>query len=58
MNESICSLAPHAVVALADIKAASAAFDRGDTNVVDAIDAVVIACEAYRAATHGLRKAA
>lgn len=58
MNDARCSLAAHAVLTLADIKAASAAFDRGDTNIYDAIDAIVIACEAYRAATQGLLKAA
>jgi hypothetical protein len=58
MNDSSCSFAAHAVLTLADIKAASAAFDRGDTNIFEAIDAIVIACEAYRAAIQSLRTAA
>lgn len=58
MNDSGCSLAAHAVLALADIKAASAAFDRGDANIFDAMNTIVIACEAYRAATKGIVKAA
>ena len=58
MDGSTRSLAAHAVLTLADIKAASAAFDRGDTNIFEAIDAIVIACEAYRAAIQSLRTAA
>jgi len=58
MDGSTRSLAAHAVLTLADIKAASAAFDRGDSNIFDAIDAIVRACEAYRAATQRLRDAA
>ena len=58
MNDSSFSLAAHAVLALAEIKAASAAFDRGDMNIFAAVDAIVIACEAYRAVTQSILKAA
>ena len=40
-----------AILTFADIKAAVEAFDRGDTNVFDALDVIVVAVEAYRAAT-------
>jgi hypothetical protein len=43
-----------AVFTLAEIKAAATAFDRGESNVFEALDAIVVAMEAYRAA----RKAA
>jgi hypothetical protein len=35
---------------LAEIKAAVEAFDRGDTNLFDALDAILVAVEAYQAA--------
>ena len=37
------------ILTLAEIKAAVEAFDRGDTNVFDALDAVIVAVEAYQA---------
>lgn len=40
--------ASHAVLVLAEIKAATAAFDRGQVNVFDALDAVALALEALR----------
>lgn len=40
-----------AILALAEIKAAVESFDRGDSNVFDALDAVIVAIEAHRAAT-------
>jgi hypothetical protein len=39
-----------AVLVLAEIKAAIEAFDRGDTNVSDAFDVIIIAVESYQAA--------
>lgn len=49
----------HAVImALAEIKAATDAFDRGETNAYDAMDAIVVAIEAYRAAAERRREAA
>ena len=39
-----------AVLTLAEIKAAVEAFDRGETNVLNALDAIIAAAEAYRAA--------
>ena len=40
-----------AILTLAEIKAAVEAFDRGESNVFDALDVIVVAVEAYRAAT-------
>ncbi|MFM8291031.1 MAG: hypothetical protein ACKOC4_04945 [Planctomycetia bacterium] len=40
-----------AVLTLAEIKAAVEAFDRGESNVFDALDVIVVAVEAYRTAT-------
>jgi len=51
-------LAKSAIHTMAEIKAATEAFDRGETNVFDALDAVVVAIEAYRAAEQSRRKAA
>lgn len=49
----------HAVImAIAEIKAAAEAFDRGETNAYDAIDAILVAIEAYRAAAECRRDAA
>lgn len=49
----------HAVImAIAEIKAAADAFDRGETNAYDAMDAIVVAIEAYRAAAERRRDAA
>jgi hypothetical protein len=39
-----------AILTLAEIKAAVEAFDRGDTNLFDALDAILVAVEAYQAA--------
>lgn len=58
IKDSIHSLAAGAVLALADIKAASAAFDRGDANIIVALEAIAVACEAYLAATQALRQVA
>lgn len=44
------SLAMIAVHAMAEIAAAKAAFDRGETNLFDALDAIVVSADAYRAA--------
>jgi hypothetical protein len=42
------SLAKAVILTLAEIKAAVEAFDRGETNAFDALDAVVMEVEAYR----------
>lgn len=47
-----------ALLALAEIKAATEAFDRGEENVFDALDAIVVAIDAYRAAARVGREAA
>ena len=39
-----------AILTLAEVKAAVEAFDRGDTNAFDAMDAVIFAVESYHAA--------
>ena len=51
-------LAKQAVLAMAVIKAATEAFDRGDTNVFDALDAVTVAVEGFTKAEESRRKAA
>lgn len=38
-----------AILAIAEIKAATEAFDRGDANVFDALDAIIVAVEAHQA---------
>ena len=40
-----------AILTLAEIKAATEAFDRGETNAYDSLDAVIVAVETYRAAS-------
>jgi hypothetical protein len=47
-----------AIFTLAEIKAATEAFDRGDANACDALDAILVAVEAYRVALHTNREAA
>lgn len=47
-----------AILTLAEIKAATEAFDRGDTNVCAALDAIIVAIEAYRNAMASRRDAA
>lgn len=41
-----------AILMLAEIKSAVSAFDHGESNVFDAIDAIIVAVEAYRAAAN------
>jgi len=40
-----------AILTIAEIKAAADAFDRGDTNLSDALDSIIVAVEAYRHAS-------
>lgn len=47
-----------AVLTLAEIKAAIEAFDRGETNAFDAIDAITVAVEAHQATAQVRRDAA
>lgn len=47
-----------AIFLLAEIKAAVEAFDRGEKNAFDVVDAVMHAVEAYRAPAKPRRKAA
>lgn len=51
-------LAKQAVLAMAEIKAATEAFDRGDTNVFDALDAVRVAIEEFAERKSKKREAA
>ncbi len=50
--------AKRAILTLAEIKAATEAFDRGDINVFDALDEIRGAIEAYCAAASPIRDAA
>lgn len=47
-----------AILTLAEIKAATEAFDRGDTNVIEALDVIIVAVEAYQGAAQSRREAA
>ena len=47
-----------AILALAEIQAAVEAFDRGETNVFDALVVVAVAVEAYQNETASSRDAA
>ena len=47
-----------AILTLAEIKTAVAAFDRGEINVIDALDAIVVAVGSYQAAAQSRREAA
>lgn len=51
-------LAKAALFTITEIKAAVEAFDRGEANAFDAMDAVLVAIEGYRAALPPHRKAA
>ncbi len=44
------SFAKAAIITLAEIKASLEAFERGESNVFDALDAIAMEVEAYRAA--------
>jgi hypothetical protein len=57
-NKNFAKLAKRAVLVMAEIKAATDAFDRGDTNVFDALDAIRVAVEAYAESEAGTREAA
>lgn len=46
------------ILALAEIKMATDAFDRGEANAVDAMEEIVAAVETYRAARTRPREAA
>lgn len=47
-----------AVLTLAEIKAATEAFDRGDTNVIEALNVITVAVEAYQGAARSRYEAA
>lgn len=49
-------LAAPAIHGLVEIKAALEAFDRGDANVFDAWDSIIVAVEAYQAAIRPERR--
>jgi hypothetical protein len=51
-------MAKRAVLAIAEIKAATEAFDRGDTNVFAALDAVRVAVEPFAEGGPSAREAA
>lgn len=47
-----------AILTLVEIKAAAEAFDRGEANVFEAIDAILMAVESYRTTVQTNREAA
>lgn len=47
---TVMPLAQNAVLTIGEIKTATEAFDRGEANVFDAMDAIIVAVEAYQAA--------
>jgi|688.fasta_scaffold168468_5 hypothetical protein len=57
-NKTYATLAKRAVLVMAEIKVATDTFDRGDTNVFDALDAIRVAVEAYAKEEDSERKAA
>lgn len=59
MKKSITlPIAKTAILTLAEIKAATQAFDKGETNVFEALDAIEVAIDAYRRAAQSRRDAA
>lgn len=50
--------AKRAIFAIAEIKVVVDSFDRGGTNVFDALDAIHVAVEGYRAVPEARRDAA
>jgi hypothetical protein len=57
-HKTYATVAKRAVLVMAEIKAATDAFDRGDTNVFDALDAIRVAVEAYAKGESDRREAA
>jgi hypothetical protein len=57
-GKKLLSPAAMAIFTLAKIKAATHAFDKGQTNVFDALDTIVVEIEAYRSGPIARRKAA
>jgi hypothetical protein len=57
-GKQLHSPAAMAIFALAEIKGATQAFDKGQTNVFDALDAIVVALDAYRSGVAKRQKAA
>ena len=57
-NKTFALMAQRAVLAMAEIKAATEAFDRGDTNVFAALDTVRVAVEGYADSEESSREAA
>ncbi len=57
-NKTFATLAKRAVLVMAEIKTATDAFERGDTNVFDALDAIRVAVESYAEREAGRREAA
>ena len=49
-NDTIRQKAVASVLAMAEIKAVTAAFDRGQTNIFDTLSAIAGASEPYRVA--------
>ena len=58
LGKELHSPAALAILALAEIKAATRAFDDGQANVFDALDAIVVAIAAYQSVAASRRDAA
>ena len=57
-TEDTARISRQAVLTLSEIKAAVEAFDRGDANVFDALDSIVLAIESYQHAGSARKEAA
>ena len=57
-GKKLLSPAAMAIFTLAKIKAATHAFDKGQTNVFDALDTIVVEIAAYRSGAVARRKVA
>lgn len=54
---NVIPVATRAILTLAEIKAATEAFEQGEVNAFDALNAIVAAVEAYQAAVPSRREA-
>lgn len=59
-SENNRPLATTAILAIAEVKSATEAFNRGDANLFDALDAIAVAIQMFQAAARpeGQREAA
>lgn len=57
-TNDVRSISVRAILAMAEIKDATAAFDRGQVNVFDALSSITEICEALERPNRSLRDAA